>query len=247
MDDLGGEQVFRPFVLILTFVILGGLVLAGFSQMFFSSANSGGGIDDPENILGLWDYEMYTPITGYNITNSSILNYWPEGERGNLSFDSGDKWVYIVRNNKDYDPESKHLWEKYKDFIGVKRKADDLQGGKVYRYVVPLERFQAEFDADNNQSRIGFALSGSNYTIFIKCMDNNTNRIWWNNYTLFLGRSYFQSGHVNFLQAIKMIMTGDIPNFNPQLSILIAVIVDVTIIFVAYTMVSRIIPFISGG
>ena len=144
---MGGETVFRPFVLILTFICLAGFLLVGFKHMFSASST----MEKPEDLtatLGCWEITLFSPTYGANVTNSTIYNRMPTGETGGFAFDSADKRVYVVRDNLDYKEGSTKVWERYNSYIGIKRTADDLVGGKVYRYSVSLNYIVAHLDRE---------------------------------------------------------------------------------------------------
>lgn len=253
---MSGERVMRPFVLIIVFVVTAAFALGSLGKFFTSGAAIDATGDDMKTLIGVWDYSFYTPDNCpspgwsarhlYNVTNDSVISSWPKGETGNMPFDSYDKWVYVVRDSEDYEQGSDKVWEKFTDYIGVKRKADDLTGGKVYRWAAPIQKFVDNFDKETNISRVDFTMSGKNYSVFLHLMDNNTDRIWWNNYTLHLGASILQT-NMNIWAAIGMIMTAQIPNCNPIINLLVACVVDITIAFVVVNMIMRIIPFAGGG
>jgi hypothetical protein len=260
----GGDSIFRPFVLILSFVALAGLLLVAFANMFNEAGRVRGDdtLPDLENVFG--DY-MTTPFTpsvavssdgnGSYMTNASVVSKVPKGETGGFPFDNKDKRVYVVRDNEYYGKHTYHEgsigtnivipqpWTLYKDFIGIKRTSSDWVGGKVHRYAIPLETFVKNFDPETNTSQFYFPLSGSNYTILLKLTDNNTNRIWWNNYTIYLGYNFLNNQHVNFWTAIKMMYTGTIPNCNYYINKMLQAIVVFSSVFIIYEMATRILPF----
>lgn len=246
---MSGERLMRPFIIILIFVVIGAFTLAACSSFFASAPSSSIDIksDEMKSSLGVWTYTFYTADSGwsdqYNVTNSSVLDHWPEGMTGPMPFDSGDKEVYVVRDSEDYSPGSDKVWKQYEDYIGVKRKGDSIlwgdHGGKVHRYAAPLEKFVQNFDPDTNTSRVDFSMTGKNYSLFLKLWDNNTNRIWWNNYSIYLASSIMQT-NTDIFAVMGMIMTAQIPNCNPVINLMLACVVDFSIIFLAVNMILRI-------
>jgi len=240
---MSGEKVFQPFMTIMIFVIVGAFMLAMCSQFFKSGEAVSNEADDNQSILGMWNYTFYEPLDGYEVDNSTVLDHWPDGETGGLTFgdddDPNDKRIYIVRDSEDYKQGSDKVWKKFPDYIGIKRKADDVLGGKVYRWAAPLEKFVANFDKETNVSQVDFSMSGHNYTIFLELVDNNTDRIWWNNYTIRLAATVFQDD-LSVWAAIGLIMTADLPGCNEYINILLACVVDFAMIFVVINLVLRI-------
>jgi hypothetical protein len=245
---MSGERIFRPFLVILAFIILTGFLLISFNHLFTASDS----LDIPEvsATLGDWDVTMFTPTDGYEVTNASVRHNVPDGQKGGFEFDSADKRVYVIRDNDVYNsgsPYNAKAWTKYKDFIAIKRKADDLVGGKVFRVAIPLQKIVLNFDHETNISATDFVMSGSNYTLFIKTWDNNTNRIWWNNYTVYLGKGLLKSNHLDFWSAIRMVLFAQIPNCNPIVNVMVSVMVDLSLIFIGIQLAMRIFPLGGGG
>ena len=250
MGGGGGDAIFRPFVLILSFIALAGLLLAAFAQMFTEASAIKGddSLPDLANVFGDYTTTPYDPTYGRNVTNASVVHKVPKGETGGFAFDSNDKRVYVVRDNEQYQAHQPNLliaktWTQYTDFIGIKRTSSDWVGGKVHRWAIPLETFVKNFDSETNTSQVYFPLSGTNYTILLKLMDNNTNRIWWNNYTIYLGANFLTNQKVNFWTAIKMMYTGTIPNCNYIVNKMLQAIVVFSSLFIIFEMAVRILPF----
>lgn len=248
MGGGGGDSIYQPFVLTLSFVALVGLLLTVFAHTFAegSALRGDGSLPDLANVFGDYTTTPYTPIDGLPVTNASVVHSVPKGEHGGLEFDSADKRVYVVRDNDQYGSGSQYVadcWKQYKDFIGIKRTSSDWVGGKVHRFAIPLETFVKNFDPETNTTQVYFPLSGSNYTILLKLWDNNTNRIWWNNYTVYLGANFLTNEKVNFWTAIKMMYTGSIPNCNYYINKMIQAIVIFSSLFIIFEMAVRILPF----
>ena len=203
------------------------------------------------NQLGIWDLSLFDPQAGYQVDNTTVLDYWPEGETGGLTFGEGgdptDKRVYIVRDSQDYDSDSEKVWKKYTDYIGVKRKSAGTITGKWYRFSTPLTTFINGFDPATNTSEVSFYMSGTNDSIVLELVDNNTERISWNNYTIYLGKSIFQEGKVGLWNSIKMVMWGEIPGFDPMMNMALKILLNFTLVFVLFVMISRVIPFLPGS
>jgi len=252
MGGGGGDAIFRPFVLILSFVALAGLLLVLFAKPMAEGSHVRGDDSLPDLVGMFGDYETtpYEPTYGRNVTNSSVVHKVPKGETGGFTFGTGadptDKRVYVVRNNEQYGSGSQYVadcWKQYKDFIGIKRQSSDWVGGVVHRYAIPLEVLVKNFDPETNTTQFYFPLSGSNYTILLKLMDNNTNRIWWNNYTIYLGYNFLKNEKVNFWTAIKMLYTGSIPDCNYYINKMIQAVVVFSSAFMIFEMAVRILPW----
>src|SRR4030042_1300210 len=138
-DDKSAEGVMYPFVLIVALVVILGFVLSGISAYAESGQVSQGMYPGLTNPFGLYNYTtidalatddryvVYDGTQGYEVTDGDILDYvpYPTDEDPFIFVDPEDenelKYVHVVRNNRDYDPESTEMWEKYLDFFAVRR------------------------------------------------------------------------------------------------------------------------------
>ena len=256
---MGGETVFKPFVIIFTVILLMTTMMMMLQHMAIAATQ----IDQPmqnENAVGDYDTILITPNTGYVVTTAKTVNEMEHPTKANFIFtDNGsaggltgdNKYVQVVRNNKNYDPSSTDMWKKYNDFVSIQRKTgispltplSSTWNGAA----IPLSAFVSAFDPKTNTSKVGFELSGNNDTIFLHLASNDTGLIWVNSYTMYYGWSMLREGKVNFWGTIGLLMTAKMPGMNPVLSLFISGMFWAVICFMIFTMVSRIIPFIPGG
>jgi hypothetical protein len=92
-----------------------------------------------------------------------------------------------------------------------------------------------------------FHLSGKNDTMFFNLMDNNTARIWSSNYTMYYGWSTFRAEGIDFWETIQLLYTAKLPGMNSNISFFVATMFWAVTLFMLFTMISRIVPFIGGG
>jgi len=242
------EQVFRPFILILGFVILTGFLLMSFAHMFTASSS----LDKPKDVgsfYGLWEVTRFNPTDGFEVHNWTIQNHHVYPTEATYIFTdpatSDLKYVQIIRNNKDYDPGSTDWWKMYNDYIAIERNTgtpgewdSDWNGA-----VIPYQKIVDNYDTEANLSIVNFDLSGSNNSLIIHTMDNSTVRIWWNNYTMYLGESALQNQRISFWSAVRMVMFAEIPNCNPVVNYMVAAFVDLSLIMIVFVLVRSILPW----
>ena len=253
---MGGESVFRPFMLMLGVMALFGTISVTLIQAMTGSAqNINGGIDKDNylsEIIGSTSYTLIDPDTGYSITTAMTKDHMVHPKDATIVFTDADhsndkKYVQIIRNNANFDANSTDIWKKYKDFITVQRETGALWSAKWNGAVVSFESIVSHFDWKTNTSVVGFEMSGWNDTLFIHLAVNNTALIWNNAFTLYYGWSTLRAGKVDLWGTIGMILTAQIPGLNDRVQFILTSFWLVSLIFVGYVMISRIIPFISGG
>jgi len=257
---MGGESVFRPFMLMLGVMALFGTVSVTLIQAMTGSVNSiNNGIDRDSylsGIIGDTSYTIIDPVTGYNITTALTKDHMVHPKDATVIFTDTDhsndkKYVQIIRNNVNYDPTSNDIWKKYNDFISIQRETDAVLSGtfssKWNGAVVSYESIVNNFDWRTNTSVVGFDMSGWNDTLFIHLAWNNTALIWSDHYELFYGWSSLRTGSANLWGTIGMILTAQIPGLDDRIQFVLTSFWLVSLIFVGYVMISRIIPFIGGS
>ena len=256
---MGGESVFKPFVIIFVVIIL----MTSIVMMLQHMATSASQLDQPmDTTRAVGDYQdhLINPTSGLIVYNALVVNKMEHPYQANFIFtDNGSgggltgdiKYVQVVRNNVNFDPTSTDMWKKYRDFISVQRKTTTFILTPLSvtwnGAVIPFSALVNNFDDKTNTSIVRYQLSGNNDTLYIKCANNNTGLIWMNQFTIYYGWSVLRQGKVDFWSTIGMVMTAKIPGMNPILSFFISGMFWAVTCFMIFTMVSRIIPFIPGG
>jgi hypothetical protein len=246
-----------PFVLILTFVVILGFILTGVTRLATSAELSRG--MDPEFTNPYFDsnWTVISPEAGYLVTSEDVID-----EVGKPTYDdpfiytdledNDDKYVHVVRDNAQYVEGSVDIYTKYQDFIVVRRNSLEpgSVGGEWFNAVIPLTEFANPDNWDNstNKSTVQFQLGKSLDALFI-VTTNTTGAdisagVWSDSYELFYGWSNWRIEDIGLSEAIGMALWADIPGVHWLVNYIVHAFVYATIIFVVFTMITRIIPFI---
>lgn len=256
-NDENAESILQPFILILVFVVIVGFVLTGVTRMATSSEISRG--MDPELVNPYFDsnWTLIDPTSGRTVTSADTISEigYPTHDDPFTFTDSEDddiKYLHIIRDNVNYDPESTNIWEKYKDFIAIRRNTAEAGSvsGKWFNAAIPLTEFDDidNWDNSTNKSTVQFNLGKSLDALFIITTNTTgadiSGGIWSDSYVLYYGWSNWRVEDVGLSEAIAMAMYADIPGVHWLINYIVHTIVFATIIFVTFTMITRIIPFI---
>jgi len=252
--DTRAESVMRPFLILLGVMMLFAIISTTLIHHMAGSAESvNSGVSQSLLDLGLYEYELIEPDTGYAITTANTTNHMVHPHDSSLQFidDEGDiKYVQIIRDNVDYDPTSMDLWKRYNDFISIQRETSDLFG-LVHSWreaAIPLDTVVAKFDEKTNMSIVGFTLTGyNNDTLFFILPNNNSAMISANSYSLYYGWSLIRPERVDFWGTINMILTGEIPGLDSRIQFVLSAFWMFSLIYIGFVMVRSITPFLSGG
>jgi len=268
-DHRGEDTVMYPFVLIIALVAIMGFLLSGI--MKYGESGDMSQIDYPEMAIPFGFYN-YTTIDaepsdpryidwgdeeGYQVSDSDVLDYvpYPTDADPFIFYDPDDgdtKYVHIIRNNRDYDPESTDIYKMYLDFIVIRRdpvnffKFDD----EWHNAVVPFTTMASSFINETNVSVADFQLGDSQDSLFINATDpgftNFTAALWDNDFYLYYGWSQFRLEEVDFWNAVAMVFYQDIPGVNPIINWLFHAFTIGTIAFVIFRMAIMMTPFLGG-
>lgn len=267
-EDDRAESVMYPFILILALCLVLGFMINGLSQYAVSGQMSQVTFPGMTNPFGLKNmttivadstddrYVAFESIEGYLVSDDDILDYvpYPTDNDPFIFWEDDDptekKYVHIIRNNRDYDPDSTEMWEMYRDFVAIRRHTDAFAWDPQWNdAAVPFTALAANFNNLTNASTTTFQLSGSQDAIFINSstgpgLTNFTNDLWANNFNIFYGWSLFRLSELDFWGAVAMAFYADIPGVNDTVDWLIHAFVIGAVIFLVFTMATRLIPFI---
>lgn len=275
-----GELIIYPFVLIIAFVLLFGFVMAGLAQYAQSGAMSQGLNLDESRPFGLMNYttveadeedDRYVSIPGggegYLVSDDDVIDeicypthedpftFWEEGDENEI------KYVHIIRNNVRYNPESTDLWEKYLDYVAIRRHSKQgllgliswgTMGGEWLNAAVPFSSIMSRFDNSTNVSYPQFRLGNSQDALFVSShtgpgYGNFTEDLWDNDFYLAYGWSLFRLEETDFWGAISMVLYADVPGVHPLMNWIIHAFTLGTISYVVFSMAIRVweavIPF----
>ena len=250
-----GEQLFKPFVLLLsTMAIFAIVTLMLVQQMQISAENVNAGSAQKDNILnvvGGYEYTLIDPKTGHTVTPANVTSAMVHPKDSKMVFTDANhsndkKYVQVIRNNSIYDPSSSNIWAKYKDFIAIQRES----GAEVFRWhnkwngaVIPFSQIVSNFDKESNTSIVSFDISSGNDTIFVHFPSNTTTPLWNNNVTVYYGWSLLREQRIDYWQVVRMITTAEIPGLSPRIQFLVTFTWMFSYIFIGFTMIRRIAPW----
>ena len=250
---MGGESVFKPFVLLFTMIALmvSVIVMVQHTQI---SATAVASDKDLQNMMGEMDYTLIDPVTGILVNAGMATSTMVHPEDAPIEFTDNSpdghadvKHIQIIIGNQNYKFGSDNIWEKYPSFISIQRRTTGGIDHKWYGAAIPIQGIIENFDYETNQSIMYFHISGKNDTMIFELADNNTARFWGSDYTMFYGWSTFRTEGVDFWETIQLIYTAKLPGMDGTLSFFIAGMFWAVTLFMLFTMISRIVPFISGG
>jgi len=254
--DTRAENIAKPFILLIGTMLLFAFIAAILTQAMNNSAQSvNNGIVGDIEILGLYEYTLISPQTGYDITTGSTHDHMIYPKDTPLIFtdenhSNDKKYIQIIRNNLNYDPASSDMWKKYKDFISVQRETPELYVGTTSKWrgaAISFDSIIANLDPITNWSIISFDFSKTNDTLFVKLASNNTALLWSNSFTLFYGWTTLREDRIDFWATIGMVLTGQVPGLNPKIQFIISSFWVLGYIFMGYTLVTRIVPGLGGS
>ena len=256
-DDHRAEAIFSAFVLLLSVMAIFSVVSITFLDQMESSAervNRGMDEGSPSMLdVSGYAYTLITPLAGYEVTTDNVTDEMVYPYDAPFVFTDTDhandqKHVQVIRDNVNYRADSTDMWNKYDDFISVQRKVKttslthDWNGAAI-----SFETIVAHFDPNTNCSTILFDISEDNDTLFVLFDDNTTADLWTDNYTIYYGYSNMRPNKANLWNTVTMVATAQVPGLDWRIQFIVDAVWIFCLIFVGFTMMSRIIPTLGGG
>ena len=266
--DTKGEVMY-PFVLIIALVMVLGFILSGIAQYAESGDLTQLDYLELDAPFGLYNYTTidadagddryvdFGPIQGYQVSDDDVLDYvpYPTDADPFTFYDADDedtKYIHIIRDNRDYDPDSADMFEMYQDFIVVRRDpanffkfSDEWQNA-----VIPFTAIAGGFFNSTNVSVTEFQLGDSQDSLFVNATDggeaNFTAALWGNDFIIYYGWSLFRLEEVDFWNAISMVLYAEIPGVHPMVNWIFHAFVIGTMVYVVFRMAVMMTPFLGG-
>ena len=255
-----GESVMPPFVLIVTFIILLGFMINGLMRMAASGEMGDIDLSDKTQPFGLYNFTFIEPTEGLVVDDDTVIDYVPYPTHEDpLIFTDEDadpdelKYVHVIRDNVNYDPESTDMWEMYSDFIAVRRDPHNLFtfGEQWENAAIPFSAFANNYDNVTNVSTVQFQLGDSQDSLFINTTDSTPEgfltALWGNDFSVSYGWSLFRLEEVDFWSAIAIVLYDELPGVTPVVNWIFHGFVWASVTFVVFTMATRMTPFLGGG
>ena len=266
--DTKGEVMY-PFVLLIALVTVLGFILSGIAQYAESGDLTQLDYLELDAPFGLYNYTTidadpgddryvdFGSAQGYQVSDDDVLDYvpYPTDADPFTFYDADDedtKYIHIIRDNRDYDPDSADMFEMYLDFIVVRRDpanffkfADEWQNA-----VIPFTAIQDAFFNSTNVSVTEFQLGDSQDSLFVNASDsgeaNFTAALWGNDFIIYYGWSLFRLEEVDFWNAISMVLYAEIPGVHPMINWIFHAFVIGTMVYVVFRMAVMMTPFLGG-
>lgn len=261
-DIQAEDATMYPFILIIALVLILGFTVSGLSKYAVSGEMQQPNYPGYSNPFGLANYTTieadsddprfvtYEGEEGYLISDDDVLDRVPyptDNDPFIFIDDDGDyKYVHIIRNNIDYNPESTDMWEKYRDFVAIRRHTGAFDWDTQWNNaVVPFTTIIDNWFNVSDVSVSDFQLSGSQDSIFVNSttgpgLANLTTDLWNNDFNLFYGWSLFRLSEADFWGAVSMVYYGEIPGINDTVAWMFHAFTLGTTIFVVFAMSLRI-------
>jgi hypothetical protein len=251
-------SVMYSFILIIAFVMILGFVLAGLTQYSTAGTVSQGVYPGTTNPFGMYNYTTidcdlsdpraieYGLVQGYDVSPDDVLDYVPSPtDEDPFKFYDADgdvKYVHVIRNNRDYDPESTDMFKMYLDFISIRREVNDVTfwDDDWMNAAIPFSAIAERYDNNTNASTNKFELGSSQDSLFINTTsgveEDFLSDFWANDFYLFYGWSLFRLEEVDYWGAIAMVLYQEIPSVHPVINWIFHGFVIGTITFVVFRM-----------
>jgi len=264
-NNSGAEKITHIVVLLITFIGVTSLLLGIITPLIIlADKGSYSELRDYE-IIGGEPYSFWMPeydITSANVTNEAWVDidtdlcFYYDLEEGYEDYDNRTPF-FVVRNNINYDPDwllthpfystivYRHI---YNDFIYIFQSY-----GWYSKRAIAFSYDDIIFNqiTTSNYSVNNFAFGDLGFTLFVTTpgiADDFSADLWDNNFKLKLGISHFPKyEEISIWSSIGQILTLSLPGLIYPLNLLIGIVFWATIGIVALTLISRFIPFISGG
>lgn len=270
-DDTGNEPIIKPFVMIVTLVLMASLLVTGLSRLNAASDVSQGLLPNMSTPFGFSNYtfcgvfDMLDPrsITldgeeGFEVSDDDVLDYvpYPTDEDPFIFVDDeGDKkYVHVIRANRDYDSESADRWEMYYDFIAIRRHVDNNKImdplGAFDNWddaAIPFSALVDHWDNSTYNSVVNFQLSGNEDSLLVNStaltVEEFEEDLYDNDFRLFYGWSLFRLNEIDFQSAAAIVLYAELPGVNPYVNWIFHGFIWATVIFIVFEMFTRIWPF----
>lgn len=215
------------------------------------------------DLIGGVDYNLLEPTSGYNVTIANHTgNPYTDVDAKTFDFVFSDWDTFAVRLVRDswigYPPYLSKYTEdsKYEDFIYIHcRDTGGWFGGNRY-VAIDYHSMTTRF-LTNNLSYAYFTVFKSNFTVMLETATNSTNpadhinAIWFGNYRLYIAVNA-EIGDASRMSASMWTILGQIlslqlPETTRIINLLLAIPIWAAMGFMVFTILSRVVPFISGG
>lgn len=269
--DARGSETLMP-VLIFVGVFMAIIVVSIASvQTFFVDVENNATYDGQTDAADLNSGIPSTwcePLAGVNVTSNYTINrydYFDDGDEKDARIIFWDNetenrderlQVNVIENNELFGGSwltpSDSYRAIYEDFVVV---AQEYGWWGVREVFISYETIMSNA-GETNISYTPFVINEYSYSLVITMPENVTGDtfelyMYYSDYNLRIGKLPFSGwsdyGNQTVWGTLKQMMTMDLPDTHPIIDFLIAIPIWTALIFTFFTIVARLIPFVSGG
>ena len=241
-----------PFIFFGTFIALSAIIISTFSTMFYYSAK--GDFDYDKSSSFLFNDEEYTWIDsatpGYNVTmanTTDVIDGWNTDPSFTVHDDDNDCDLMLAMARNQW-----RVSDWGEDFVAIyhtwgwwSEELDRISYQELVDKQEPLTNYSI-VDFEMHRSQRYYSL----IVITPDTAENHSDYIWANEFFIGIAYAPFDPDNiasVTMWGLIGMLFTASIPGVHPLVNYFIAIPLWIGIAFMTFTIVSRMIPFISGG
>ena len=258
-DTHGDESLAPIFVMALVFLATVVLLTVTMAE-FLTQAEGAYDVHEGRDIMGDIELDWVSPESGYSITDANVTQNPADDDSWQKLEFSPDGWdwltVRIVRNSS-FEYRGLTEWgisgyskqaRLYEDFIMLHGKSQGRDRWKA----VPYSQILRGDPIGDNITAAYVSLLGANITLVVETFngaENHSALIWENEYLLKIAaNNLFNSLASGSMWAILgQMVTFHLPTTDPYTGLILAAAFWGTVGFMFAMVVSRFIPFISGG
>ena len=258
-DTMAGERLMGPFVLIASFLIITSMVLAGMGSFFETAAGNWDELRGTQ-IIGSTEYTLRNPEAGWNITGANVTDRWDHEADENVAFyedtpgEDDEIVVAIIRDNAWYEEnwgDYSNIDEiRYTDYIMIYTEFGIWSNDE---WAISYETIEANQVLNSNISVTEFGIRHNTTFALIITVDAPPELfsagLWANAYNIKLGVPDFEEdvSTSSMWQLLAQIMTASLPECNDEVNTIIGATFWAGTCLLGFTIISRVIPFITGG
>jgi len=259
-DKDGDEQLLPVFVMAAAVLVCITLLSTGIANAIQRNTPTGYWQDiEGYDIFGGVEYNFCEPVYGFNV---SMANHTQNAESDNpikkLEFDYDPFDFMTVRLVRDFDNLGPyHTRYHYNDFINIHVKKGGVTWGKDRWVQIPYDgALRTSFAYVNETETCSFAYFeafNSNFTVVLTTWTNDSSAHYGSimagtyNLKIAYNAENDMSMHQSMWTILGQILTLELPDMGNEANLLFAVPIWAALGFMVFTILSRVIPFISGG
>ena len=259
-DTTATEQLMGPLVLMASFILITVMVIASMAAFLQTASGQWDEIRGTQ-IIGTTEYTLRNPVGGWDITSDNVTDRWDHEADENAYFyetEPGEDEqivVGIIRDNAYFD--STYAWERvgyesmmYEDFIMV---YTEFGVWSMDDWPISYETIIDNQVMNSNVSVTEFGLHYDTTFALIITVDAAGELfragVWNSDFNIKIGLPDFEAdiAEASMWTILTQVMTASLPEVGDEVNLIIGATMYAGICMIVFTVISRMIPFISGG